>query len=296
MKKYFLLPYLFLLLIGMSECHPKKTTYVDYSFEPSGYYYKLISFDLDSSVYQPGRIAWVTATFKNQSDSVFWDSFNNLNDKFYIQNDSSEKDNFLKSYISKCSALDSACILINPKDFFRQQYKITSVPFFSKNDTVVRINFKIKKVLEKKDFVKIQHDLLERENAQIKKFYGTKIEMEAAQDPLGFYWVDRSGGSGERTTQLGDIVTIAYKGEYLNGRFLEKSSSNFEFIYGTPDQLLKGLNYVIGRLKLGENAKIVLPSRLAFGENGSSDGTVPPYTPLVYQIQLINLKKNDITP
>ena len=83
--------------------------------------------------------------------------------------------------------------------------------------------------------------------------------MEAARDPLGFYWVDRSGATGTRSVQAGDNISVAYKGEYLNGRFLEKSGDDFELIYGTPDQVLKGLNYVIGRLKMGENAKIILP-------------------------------------
>ena len=207
-----------------------------------------------------------------------------------------EKDNFLKNYISKCSALDSACILIKPSDFFRQQFKSGSVPFFSKNDSVVKINFKVKHVFSKEDFVKIQHDLHRKEDAQIEHYFGTVAEAEAACDPLGFYWVDRSGGSGSSTPKSGDLVTIAYRGEYLNGRFLEKSGADFEFIYGTPDQLLKGINYVISRLKLGENAKIILPSRLAFGENGSSNGTVPPCTPLVYEIQLIDLKTNENTP
>jgi FKBP-type peptidyl-prolyl cis-trans isomerase len=105
--------------------------------------------------------------------------------------------------------------------------------------------------------------------------------------------VDRVGGTGERLPKTGDQVSFAYRGSYLNGRFLERSGSDFELIYGTPEQILTGLNYAIGRLKLGENAKIILPSRLAFGDEGSSNGTVPPFTPLVYQIQLTKLKTKE---
>ena len=274
----------------------KKEKKNGFSYHPSGYYYQLISFESDSTTYRPNKVAWVTASFKTQSDSIFWDSFNNLNDKFYLESDSSEATDFFRSYVSKCSALDSACILIKTKDFFRQQFNTASIPFFSKNDSVVKINFKVKEVLEKTEFVKIQQDLVKKEEKQIQKYYGTRTEMQAAADPLGFYWVDRAGGEGNRLVQLGDNVTITYQGSFLNGRFLEKSGSDFEFIYGTPDQLLKGINYVIGRLKLGENAKIVLPSRLAFGEYGSSNGTVPPYTPLVYEIKLIDVKPNENTP
>jgi FKBP-type peptidyl-prolyl cis-trans isomerase len=67
---------------------------------------------------------------------------------------------------------------------------------------------------------------------------------------------------------------------------LEKSPANFEFTYGSPEQVLKGLNYVIGKLKFSQSVKIILPSRLAFGENGSSNGVVPPYTPLIYEVKV----------
>ena len=121
---------------------------------------------------------------------------------------------------------------------------------------------------------------------QIHKFYTTEAEANAAMDPLGFYWVERPEAGKGSQIQPGNGVSIAYEGCFLNGRFLEKSGKDFELIYGTPDQLLKGLNYVIRSLKLGQNAKIILPSRLAFGENGSSNGIVPPFTPLLYKIKI----------
>lgn len=284
--------YFIVLIFVFTGCNRKKQAY-QYSYHPSGYYYQLLSFETDSIVHHSNSVLWVAASFRTQSDSVFWDSYNNLNDHFYLENDSAIKGNFLKQHVSTCAAADSVCLLIKPGDFFRQQFKTQSIPFFSKNDSVVKINFKIKQVLTRQEFIKIKQNLLEKEEAQIKRYFGTKAEMEAAQDPLGFYWVDRSGTAlGNKPLKPGDLIAIAYQGEYLTGRFLEKSPEKFEFTVGTPDQLLKGLNYVITRLKLGENAKIILPSRLAFGENGSSNGMVPPYTPLVYELEILEHKIN----
>lgn len=282
-----------LVLISVfAGCNRKRKAY-QYSYHPSGYYYQLLSFEADSVVHHSNVVLWVAASFRTQSDSVFWDSYNNLNDHFYLENDSNIKGNFLKQHLSTSTVCDSVCLLIKPVDFFQQQFKTQSVPFFSKNDSVVKVNFKIKQVLSRQEFIKIKQNLLEKEEAQIKRYFGTKAEMEAALDPLGFYWVDRSGTTvGKEPLKPGDLIAIAYQGEYLTGRFLEKSPEKFEFTMGTPDQLLKGLNYVITRLKLGENAKIILPSRLAFGENGSSNGMVPPYTPLVYEIKILEHKIN----
>jgi len=46
-------------------------------------------------------------------------------------------------------------------------------------------------------------------------------------------------------------------------------------------------------MKKGEKSKIILPSYLGFGEQGSSDGKIPPYTPLLYEIELLNIEKNE---
>jgi len=294
-KRLLFLVFIGLLITANIGCHQKQREQ-GFSYHPLGYYYQLISFDADTGSYHPDKVSWVAASFKTQSDSVFWDSHNNLNDKFYLVSDSLEQDNFFKNYVARCSALDSGCVLIKTKDFYRQQFKTNSVPFFSRNDSVVRVNFKVKDVLTKDDFIKIQYNLREKEEKQIERYYGTFAEMEASADRLGFYWLDRSGGTGEAIPQPGDQLTIVYRGEYLNGRFLEKSSADFDLVYGTPDQILKGLNFVIGYLKKGESAKIILPSRLAFGESGSSNGTVLPYTPLVYEIKLIDLKTSGKNP
>jgi hypothetical protein len=78
--------------------------------------------------------------------------------------------------------------------------------------------------------------------------------------------------------------------EYLDEKPLDVKPQTLEFIYGTPDQIIKGLNIVIGTLKKGEFSKIIVPSHLAFGEKGSSNQLVQPFTPLVYNITLIDIK------
>jgi FKBP-type peptidyl-prolyl cis-trans isomerase len=71
---------------------------------------------------------------------------------------------------------------------------------------------------------------------------------------------------------------------------VDSSPQNFQINYGTPDQLIRGLNYAICKLKIGRFSKIILPSHLAFGENGSSNGSIPPFTPMLYKISVS--KKN----
>lgn len=280
----------FLFLIGLIVISCKDSFSKTYSYNKEGYYYHLISYESQSVGSNNGKLFKVYLSFQNLKDSVFWDSFNNYKDSFVIKIDSSSKTNILTKALFQFNTNDSGAILIRTKDFFKQQFGVNATPFFSIKDSLVKINFKIKQELTEQEFLNLQQELLRKETIQIRTYLGDAYNEEKQLDSLGFYWIDKPNTADSATVKVGNLVTISYEASFLNGRFLEKSPSKFEFFYGTPDQLLKGLNYVIPRLKIGQNAKIILPSRLAFGENGSANGTVPPFTPLLYKIKLIDIK------
>ncbi len=280
-----------LLALCCFACSPPRHKNNTYTRHPGGYYYQLLSFHADSACKEQDKIARLSATFRTQSDSIFWDSHNNLNDHFFIRTTAGENKDFLKTHVSQSCLFDSVCLLIPTRDFFRQQFNIDSLPFFSKTDSIVRINYRVSEVYSPAEFDRLCLNLRSQEKEQIKHYFGSEAIQVQALDPLGFYWINKPAADNQSPVETGDLVTISYEGSFVNGRFFEKSARNFDFIYGTPDQLLKGLNIVIGQLNLGQTAKILLPSRLAFGESGSSNGIVPPYTPLIYEIKIIEIKK-----
>lgn len=277
------------LALFFSSC--KDSFAKTYSYDSkNGYYYHLLSYETYDNQAKNDKLFKVYLTFQNQSDSVFWDSYNNYKNSFVIKMDSSNKANTLMRALYRFNTNDSGAILIRTKSFFKQQFNSEEIPFFSKSDSLVKVNFKIKEEMTMQEFLNLQQELLRKEYIQIHHFLGNNYDEEKGLDSLGFYWLGYPKKLDSASVKNGDVVVINYEGSFLNGRFLEKSPDHFEFLYGTPDQLLKGLNYVIPRLKIGQNAKIVLPSRLAFGESGSANGTVPPFTPLVYNIKLIDIK------
>lgn len=284
--------FIFILLMGVLFIACKNMFAKTYSYNKvGGFYYHLISYESDLNEPKHEKLFKVYLTFRNQQDSVFWDSYNNYRNSFVVKMDSSITANTLVKALYRFNSNDSGSVLIRTKTFFKQQFNSDQIPFFSKADTVVTIHFKIKEELTEQEFLNMQQELLRKEYIQIHQFLGSNYDEEKGLDSLGFYWLGLPKVVDSATVKSGQIIAIHYEGSFLNGRFLEKSSDRFEFLYGTPDQLLKGLNYVIPRLKIGQNAKIVLPSRLAFGETGSANGTVPPFTPLLYNIKLIDIKK-----
>ena len=281
--------YTFMAMVLLIAC--KSNFSRTYSYDKDGaYYYHLISYENNENPPKLNKLFKVYLSFSNQNDSVFWDSYNNYKNSFVIKMDSAQKTNILQKALYRFNSNDSGAILIRTLPFFSQQFNVNQVPFFAANDSVVKVNFKIKEELTEQEFLNMQQELLRKEYIQIHQFLGNTYDQEKGLDSLGFYWLGTPKQNDSASVKQGDVVSIHYEGNFLNGRFLERSPERFDFIFGTPDQILKGLNYVIPRLKIGQSAKIILPSRLAFGETGSANGMVPPFTPLQYTIKLIDIK------
>ncbi len=92
----------------------------------------------------------------------------------------------------------------------------------------------------------------------------------------------------------GDFIRIKYNGYFLNHVPLDKAAEGtvLDFEYGTPNQVVKGINIAIKGMRVGEKVKIIVPSQLAFGEYGSSTGIVPPKTPLIFNLELSEIMKS----
>jgi FKBP-type peptidyl-prolyl cis-trans isomerase len=273
------------LLFIFSAC---KRELKEYKVHSKGYFWKLHSFTGDSSHYDKGSVHWVNACFCTQKDSVFYDSKHDLRDRLFVTIDSSQI-NLMRASISGFSEGDSVTLLLPVANFFQQQFN-TPVPFFSQNDSVVKVNFKIKKFLSADQFNEFAVQYSSSEMKEIESFFGTAEKCRSAKDTLGFYWVQKPAGIPGQKIVSGDVLQINYEGAFLDGRTVDISPKEFTLTYGTPDQVLKGLNYVIARLKPGQDSKIILPSHLAFGENGSSNGSIPPFTPMLYKIRIISKK------
>jgi FKBP-type peptidyl-prolyl cis-trans isomerase len=122
-------------------------------------------------------------------------------------------------------------------------------------------------------------------------YFKTSKNYNEAQDSSGIFWLASIPLYYKDTKKMGEKQVISYTGSLLNGFVIDQSPPDFEYVPSSPDQLIKGLNLAFKKLKIGETAKIILPSRLAFGKNGTGNSLVPPFTPLLYEIKINDIKK-----
>lgn len=113
---------------------------------------------------------------------------------------------------------------------------------------------------------------------------------------MGIWQVIQQEGEGMPPKQ-GEEVAIAYEGRFLNGTVFDDARDSLSWLYypyGKPDQVVRGFELAISKMRPGERRTVWLTSDLAFGERGS-EGIVPPNTPLVYDLTLRAVYRSDST-
>ena len=84
-----------------------------------------------------------------------------------------------------------------------------------------------------------------------------------------------------------DTIQTTYVGKLLiEGTEFDKSPAGeyFTFVVGMG-QVIKGWDQGFQKLKRGEKALLIIPSRLAYGSRGAG-GAIPPNSPLVFEVEV----------
>ncbi len=107
---------------------------------------------------------------------------------------------------------------------------------------------------------------------------------------------DLNVGTSSAAVVAGDIVTIHYKGAFMDGKIFDDSyqkNSPLTFQVGAG-QVIKGVELGVVGMKIGGKRQIGIPSDLAYGAAGS--GPIPPNTPLIFEIELLDFKSQTAAP
>lgn len=264
--------------------HAKKT--LDNGFHKyQNIYWKILAFEDTTHNIQTNDILVLDAEFFTQHDSLFWNSHHEGNDAFFIQIKDSALHTFYHPFYL-LSEYDSVCVYAPPSIVLSEIFNLDSLPYFLKNDSIVKCFIKIKKKYASLEFIKNSFQSHEK---QIIKNFLLKNNPLYQTDEHQIIWLDPLPIPDKLNNMPIHEATLAYRGYFLDGRLIDFNDS-LCIRYNDSLQILQGLNYVIKKLQIGQSAKIILPSQLAFGSKGSLNKTIPPYTPLLYEIKLIQIK------
>lgn len=117
-------------------------------------------------------------------------------------------------------------------------------------------------------------------------------QNEYPYEKSGDCFIQRIKSTQGDSIKAGREITIEYTTHLLNEKQLD-SATTMQFPFGRPEQLIGGLHYGLSLMREGEQARIYLPSYLAFGKKGSSTGIVPPNTPVFFEVKVIEVKAQE---
>tara|TARA_B100001250_G_C19345443_1_gene590942 strand:+ start:23 stop:556 length:534 start_codon:yes stop_codon:yes gene_type:complete len=115
----------------------------------------------------------------------------------------------------------------------------------------------------------------------IKHMTGVRLFVEKKKKNHNMYYPDE-----------GDVVFVEYSCiifDSFENLLYDNLLDTLSFKIGHSKQM-KGLNYAIKLLQIGDKAKIIIPSYLGFGMSGYGK-TVPPYSTLLLNVKLLNIKE-----
>jgi len=199
---------------------------------------------------------------------------------------------------------DSILVKI-PADSVFKGHETSRPPFFPVGSY---FNFYMK-------ILKVQslNDAIAERNAELEKIkanesvdankYITSNKLVMKTTPSGLKYVVFKPSTKPKP-RAGDTVLVNYTGHLLNGQVFDTSVASvaenagllqegrtyepISFVLGSG-QVIKGWDEGILLLNTGAKAKFVIPSSLAYGDQGQGD-TIPPYSTLVFDVELVAVK------
>lgn len=135
------------------------------------------------------------------------------------------------------------------------------------------------------------------EQQQIEEYLSGLGDTAYVVKPSGLVVIPLVEGTGDYPL-MEDTIAIWYSGSFLNGILFASNKEDehpLVCLAGTGVmmngyRLIEGLSEGTLYIKEGGKARIITPSSLAYGSSGDGYGYIPGYTPLSWEIEVVEIR------
>jgi len=202
--------------------------------------------------------------------------------------------------LSMMAVGDSVSFILNADQFFKITAKMPDTEGFIAEGGKLHLDIKMLKVQTLEEFEKEYEELMAKQNQENDMAYQREQatleqylkDNKITQDPLpsGLFFIEKTKGSGPKV-QAGQEVSVHYTGMFLDGRVFDSSVERGEpitFPIGRG-RVIPGWDEGIMLMNVGGKARLIIPSFLAYGDEGAGN-VIPPFTTLLFDVEIVGVK------
>jgi FKBP-type peptidyl-prolyl cis-trans isomerase FkpA len=293
MKKRILISFMAIVAVALFfiACNSK---YPGFSKTDSGIYYKFYTENKDSLKPVEGNLMTLKIRWKvkiKEKDSVLYDSKNNPK-PFIVPLEKSGYKGDLYEALAMTHKGDSVSFVLKADSFFIKTAHYPNLPKMIDSTSMLTFDIKVVNIQSKEQMEKAQ----KAEAALLQKAEPEKLNKYIAMNnittkplPSGLYFTETKAGTG-KSIEKGEMIKLNYSVSLLDGKQLFSTAQQggpMAVECGKPFES-KGLEEAVGLMKKGGKAKLIVPSSLAFGEQGRGQ-VVAPYTTLLYDVEIVDV-------
>lgn len=274
-----------LAIFGLSSCGKKMQTTqngINYRIIESSDTARLITKG-DLMMIQMIGIAPMADSLGGKDTSIF-DSYK-IGKAYYIPADETT----LKDVFMMLHKGDSAEFEVSADTLFMKSFGQLT-PGFLKKNSLIHFYVKVENIYNQNELEVMKAEdrakSMMKDSVEAASYLANLTNVQSTASGLKYVITKPSNGTKPKA---GQEVSMLYRGLLLNGTKFDENQDEvnpFKFTVGMR-QVIPGWDEGVMLLHEGEEAKFIIPSRLAYGEQGG--GPIPPNSTLIFDVKLLKV-------
>ncbi|MBO4613928.1 MAG: FKBP-type peptidyl-prolyl cis-trans isomerase [Bacteroidales bacterium] len=259
----------------------------------TGIEYKIVKASKSRRTPKVGDVLYMSMSYKTEKNDSLLFASSDLNEDFRMRLAAPSDKGCIEEALMLLHEGDSAVVKVDAIKFFVKSQGKVSIPAFIKKGDRLVFNIRLKKIVSGIEYAnsnkQVYQKRIDEENSLINRFL-MNMNYPLRKTDSGLHILTINKGAGKKPS-VGSTVKIDYTAAFLDGSVFDSTlerSEPFSFVIGKKEVIL-GLEEAVMNMQVGDHCLVIIPFRLAYGDQKYGN-VIPPFSTLVFEIELLDAK------